>query len=305
MNYDIYTLSSDNNFRFLNLICLLESNLLYDKKKVNIIPFNEDSPITEHLCTIYKDTHIVKPSLVFDEIGRKIFNSSEYRKGVDSWRLFRKLNFLTEKNHNDAYKLFLDSNSIIVNSISDINLPEQYDESIIFGARSVKNRTLTPIGFDFCNTLDKEIKNGFNAGFILTKLELDEDSFLHGYKNKNIRKLINAAPEQGFIAIYSALNDITTLTLTEIDKRYKTILSGNKTNLDKNEITLGLKNKINGRTPITIKWSGLNNLNSDRKNNTHLIEFLLKNARERIESLSHKDSKLNRYIIDSIKDFIE
>lgn len=304
MKYQIYTLSSDNDFRFINLLCLLESNKLYDDADVKIIPFNDKNEITDYISNIYENSEVIKTNSNFDNIGKEIFGDIEYRKNIPNWRLFRKLNFLSH-DAKDKYKLFLDSNSIIINNISKIKIRKEHENGYIFGSRSRAGRSLTDLGFSFCNILNENVQNAFNAGFMLTKQNFDNDVFYNNFDYKNLKKLINKAPEQGFLALYLSINKNLCMTLSETNKYYSPMLSGAKTDFTKENIHLGKENKLsNNRIPFTIKWSGQVNLDPTQTNNKFILEELLKKSIKRLLSHQNRDDYLNKSIINDINSFL-
>lgn len=306
MDKNLFTLSSDSNDRFINLLCFLESNKHYNDFKTFIIPFDDNLEITSYISRLYTNVKIINPDESFDIIGKSIFHDREYRDGVPCWRLFRKLNFIP-KNDFESINIFMDNNSVIVNNIEDcfLNLYNNSNVDVVFGARSLKDRTLSYLGFNIAEKLNETVKDGFNAGLMITNRSIFSNICLKSNLDFGLYSdLISIAPEQGFLALYLATNNYRCRCVSEISKNIKPMISGTRENLE--EFEIGKVNLIKNKTPLIIKWSGHINLENKEcvPNQDFLVEILCSSL-NRMKSSDFFEKSKHELIVRSINKFFK
>lgn len=167
--------------------------------RLHVIPFDECIERISSIARLHPCTHITPINPLFDDIGRTIYLSEEYREGVRSWRYFRKLNAFY--GHCDPF-IFFDVNSIL---LYDFRQVKWFDcakpGSIYFRANSKENRTLRCRELKI--TLEKlglRSREGYNMGtFASHGSTIEAETVLH-LAHSGLRALLSKAPEQGFIA---------------------------------------------------------------------------------------------------------
>lgn len=244
-DYEIFTLA--NVDRISDLLILLESNLSHDSAPISVIPFDERVDELKIVCDIY-GAKLVDSDPEWDELGQAIFKQEEYRPKVPAWRYFRKFNAFGLASGNF---FFLDANTVITGSLADIS-SNLATCDMIFGCRSLKYRNFTRWGSYILNQLNKEIKNGYNAGFICANRQsLDLNMFQDIKAIPGIRKILSVSPEQSVLSLVIALQNAHVKLISDVVPNAANLLSGGQEILnDSDQVTL------NEKKVYAIKWSG-------------------------------------------------
>lgn len=269
-SYTLITVGSASRLKDMEV--LLNSNALNDNAHVKVIPFN-DSDI-EDLINFLKpyNASILLPNDYWDNLGRSIYGNENYRKGVESWRYFRKLNALNLADKSNI--IFVDANCAIFDSLKPlVNISENY--SILFGTKAAKDRNFSKLGYSL---LSKEYGHGYNAGLWSVRKGSDFASKVKEFsKLGGVRSLLSMSPEQSFISAAIAYYKLSSATISDASLYYNDLLPISHLNSKRlkvrGECTGTFKDRLyfdNKAAPI-FKWTGTDNiLSKDHPLNLYL-----------------------------------
>ena len=183
------------------LACLLESNQKVDDLPVRIIPFDDETPLTNALAEAY-GACMVQIDPKWDRLGKSLYGEKEYRPGIPSWRYFRKLNALDGE---AKPILFADSNVVMLNSLGMI-FDMLADVDLAFGDRARKGRNFPPWATQIINIIHPGLADGFNASFWITRRDLLNGLDIEALINRpGFRVMLGKAPEQSFLQLAAIL----------------------------------------------------------------------------------------------------
>jgi len=253
----IYTMANDTMAEFLRTFLISARKAMPDMP-ISIIPFDNSLSEVSKLASLY-NAEILNPSLEWDSIGQKIYEKEEYRKGISSYRYFRKFNCFSGPYSHFCY---LDANCIVLdflNEIWNLCMTDEYD--ILFTSRSALSRSLSSYALrEVLNIISPNLEGGYNCGFFMSKkgvIDIDNAQFLAN--TPNIRKLFGIAPEQAFLALYMSIKGLKHNLLSNIND---TIQRGHRGDF---RVSKGLDGKYHyeqgpgiGRRVYYMKWTGQN-----------------------------------------------
>jgi hypothetical protein len=273
----LYTVSGDT--RLLPFACLLESNRAIDNLSVNVIPFDENATLTRELAKIY-GARLVTPDPKWDNLGKAIYGTEEYRPGVPSWRYFRKFNVF---DNTRRQAIFADSNIVLLNSVKN-SFDALQTHDLVFGDRSRKGRNFPPWATQLLNVLDPNVQDGFNASFWISRCDLFRSLKIETFMRRpKIRVMLGKAPEQSFMLLIAVLLRKRVGALGEIDERVRPTLWGDVSPAKEIEHVLEHNVTRNGKVPLAVKWSGTAFHRKEAVASAHIYKPLVEKVLERVK----------------------
>lgn len=167
-----------------------------------VIPFDEECDEVATICRAASNLQLVHPDPRIDGIGKAIFGDEEYRKGIPSWRYFRKFNAFV--GHQEKFA-FLDANCIPLADLRALSSIESRN-AILFGNRSVIDRSIKDESSRaFLSAISPALLGGYNCGLFYSQGGVVDIGLAQKIASPALRKVIGKAPEQGFLAYYMAV----------------------------------------------------------------------------------------------------